>query len=422
MAFSARVGRWFVAGSMVVGLGGCGGSVAIDFVGADGGNGSGGAGGSGGEPCPEGETRIGDECVDDGVDPGPGPDPDCPLTNVKLDQVNARWQGGFQSVVMLRNVSDSCTVDLSGLSLGIGSDVFDSVELTGSLEPDAVFTIASDTIGRAVDQTAPEVFFDGNNAWLGLCAGDCDVDDGSNVLDLVILGSFDGVEVVGPEPPSGTFFDGVALARLDGDSELYGAYYRTNVSDGYFTAADWSGALIIDPNVGGDGGALRPIEATQVLGLDQDPTYGSYFLFSNDSGVTDAYVGYEATGPAGFRPRYVTGRFFYGAGLATAFVVGGLGSPTFPSDGAIHLLFDEFGMSVNGVSLASEPGEGWHQVEFQNIDWVAGSFDVWLDGALLVSSVSMNAAVSEGLLGDIVGVYAVGTGNATGFTEIYLVE
>lgn len=404
-------------------LGGCGGSVAIDFVGADGGNGSGGAGGSGTDLCPEGQTLVDGECIDDGVDPGPEPEPGCDLTNIKFDQLNPRWQGGFQSVVMLRNVSETCTVDLDGLSLGVRSEAFSSVPLSGPLDPDAIFTIASETIGRVVDQTAPEVSFSGNNAWFTLCVGDCDPDDGSNVVDLVVLGQFDGVSVVAPQTPAGISFDGVALARMDGDTERYGGYYRSNVSDDFFTTADWSAAVIIDPSVGGDGTSLKAIGTPPVLSSQTDPTFGSYFLFSNESGVSDTYDGFEATGPYGFRPRYVTGRFFAGPGLVTAFVIGGTGSPTDSSAGAIHIILDGTGLTVNGYPAPFDtPKEAWVQVEFQNIDWSTGFFDVWLDGTLLAADVPMNPAFSEGLIGDVVGVYAVGGGNATGFTELYLVE
>jgi len=309
---------------------------------------------------------------------------------IKIERVTL-----YQQQVVLKNTHPTCSFDLSRLQLALVDDsgfapsALPAVVLQPGQEQRFAGKVNGNNAGSLLLAGGPVTWFDTGAASVYLCFGVCDQLDGSNIVDLFHSGT------ISPTPPAPALFSPGALTSL-GQFSSVAVYQRAAYAGAYpdFQASDYAPALY----VAGDDFAI----------ISNASNYGSVVASSFVADSTEGTV---------FHPASATGLNYGGIGIA---VPPGAQNPTYISfktrsdlagSDACYLLFGQNNASLGtawdyvnyafdyavGTTTANqlvvaagyafqyaEEADQWHRVEYRNIDWTAGTFDVYVDGAVAI--------------------------------------
>jgi len=329
---------------------------------------------------------------------------ECVLDHLKVHRITSYFNVGNNSVLSLKNTSDYCAVDLGEVGLVL-SDDFGSTEAqlpSQLLPPRGVFrgslVVDPSVNPNSFDFDATLSAFDSIASGAFLCVGPCDLVDGTNVMDAMVVG---GATIPFPD----VTFGPSSLPNIGGAPHL--AHVRVAYDGKYpaFTAADWSPATSIDPDDLAvlDFGARVQTDALAPLFLTADAEQGTILRVPARSPSTDYSYYFNLLSSLVSNPTYISYRYkqppevsvsygcYLGFGMDPGAAV--VDSTSWNETLGTHYTYPEPSwpdVYLSGYGYVEQPAETWHQVELTDINWTMHTFDLWQDGDLLQEDALFN--------------------------------
>jgi len=319
----------------------------------------------------------------------------CPASNIQLNRVN------FASTqVELRNTG-TCPVNLKNIGYRVeNSGAGQSYALPNRvIGPKKSFTVASYAAAGFDDYVlTPSVNAYSTTGAISLCRGPCVAGDGSNVFDFFRSGAS------APALPEGITFSPEALTAIN--SYTYTSYYVRVARKGAapdFQASDWRPTFILDPDLN-PLPYLYPVGTTASETVAEDPDEGKVLRIANTGEYSFAGRNIFLE-PVFEKPKYISFRFkddLADSGCYVGLGVEGTGTSEsttwsqFSTRAGYSYLSSGKEIGFVGAGTVSTPitANVWHQLEYRNIDWTAGTFDRWIDGAEAQAGVSFKSGHS----------------------------